>query len=236
MSANSDEHAQTSAGGKEPREAEMRALAQTLSRESRKSAIFGFIAGVIVVVGLGATFYAALQSRSSLQTQMVKTDSLQSEVTTKNEEVKVAKQRAATTSALLSATVENLQTASPAVSASATSAVDRAFEANPSAAQILIRVYIHTHSREQHKRAAAIAGALRSAGMIVPGIDVKPESVEETQVHYYSNDKQSLGDVASIVKVVAGTGIPVSQRQVPQAASDKARPRAYGLWLASGLQ
>jgi len=236
MSANSDEHAQPSAGAKEPREAEMRALAQSLSRESRKSAIFGFIAGVIVVVGLGATFYAALQSRNSLQTQIVKTDSLQTEVTTKSEEVKVAKQKAATANAVLSATVENLQAASPSVSATATSAVDRAFEANPRAAQILIRVYIHIHSRAQHERAAAIAGALRSAGMIVPGIDVKPKSVRETEVHYYSNDSQSLADAASIVKVVAGTGIPVSQHQEPPAASDRLRPRAYGLWLASGLQ
>ena len=189
-----------------------------------------------MVVGLGATFYAALQSRNSLQTQIVKTDSLQTEVTTKSEEVKVAKQKAATANAVLSATVENLQAASPSVSATATSAVDRAFEANPSAAQILIRVYIHIHSRAQHERAAAIAGALRSAGMIVPGIDVKPKSVRETEVHYYSNDSQSLADAASIVKVVAGTGIPVSQHQEPPAASDRLRPRAYGLWLASGLQ
>ena len=218
------------------REAEMRAMAQMLARESRKSAIVGFFGGVIVVVGLGATYYAFLQTRSTLKTEIVKTGTLQTEVKTKSAEANTAKQQADATKAVFSATVENLQAASPTVSASTTSAIDEAFDSNPNAANLLVRVYIHSHASDQQTSAVAIANALRAAGYLVPGMDVQPQSYKETEVHYYSDDSQSLSDVDAIIAIVAKTGIPVRKRQVPRAPSDKLRPRAYGLWLAADLQ
>jgi cell division protein FtsX len=196
----------------------------------------GFIAGAVVVGGLAATFVATVQTRKSLQNQIGENSSLQVQVTKKSDEAKEANQEASTVKTVLSATVENLQAQSPAVSASATSALDKAFDADPEAAKLLVRVYIHIHGQTQQTRAADVADALRKAGDLVPGIDVQPQSFKVTEVHYYASDSQSLSDTDAIVKVVAGTGIPVEKRQVPPAKTDKLKPRAYGLWLAADLK
>ena len=217
-------------------EAEVKAMSDRLAHESRRSGIIGFLGGVVVMGGLAILVWATMN-------QVNKNKSLTTEVQTKTVQVTEAQQQATTaneqaTSAktVLSATVENLQTQSGALSATATSALDQAFDANPNAAKLLVRVYIHIHAEAQRPQATEVAKVLRTAGYIVPGIDVKPQSVKESQVHYYANDSQSLSDAEAIVKVVAGTGEPCKARQVPQAASDKLKTRAYGLWLAAGVQ
>jgi hypothetical protein len=235
LPASQDEQPQALPSTPAAREAEMRAMAQTLARESRKSAIVGFFGGVIVVVGLGATYYAFLQTRSSLKTEIVKTDNLTTEVKTKSVEASTAKQQAAATKAVFSATVENLQGDNATVSATTTAAIDKAFDANPSAASLLIRVYVHTSSPAQQTNAATIASVLRGAGILVPGIDVKQEKVKQTEIHYYDDDSQSLADVAAISAALAKAGIMIKPRKVPRALSDKLKPRAYGLWVGSDL-
>ena len=210
-------------------------MAQMLARESRKSAIVGFFGGVIVVVGLGATYYAFLQTRSTLKTEIVKTDTLTTEVKTKSAEASTAKQEASATTAVFGATVENLQATNPSLSATTTAAIDKAFDANPKAASLLIRVYVHTNGAAQQPIAATAASALRGAGMVVPGIDVKQEKVKQTEIHYYDDDSQSLSDVQAISAALAKAGIAVKTRKVPRAVSDKLRPRAYGLWMGSDL-
>jgi hypothetical protein len=220
----------------ESREAEMLALAHKLARESRRSAILGFIGGAIVVAGLCATYYSAMQSRSEVISKTTEIGSLTTDVKTQTAEAGKEKKRADTVKTVLSTTIETLQTKGPAVSDSTRSAIDQAFEKNPEAAKLLVRVYMHTHSTAQRARAVAIAGALRGAGFIVPGIDVQPQSFKTTEVHYYVDDSQSVSDAEAILKVLAGAGITAEKRQVPPAATDKLKPRAYGLWLASSLQ
>jgi hypothetical protein len=216
-------------------EAEVKAMSERLAHESRRSGLIGFLGGAAVMGGLAIVVIAAMHTSQQLTTQVDTNKSLTTEVQNKTAQAAVAQQQAATAKTVLSATVENLQAQNAAVSASATSALDQAFDANPNAARLLARVYIHIHSPDQRQRAFEVARALRSAGYIVPGVDLKPQSVQESQVHYYANDSQSLSDANGIVKVVTSTGIPCQARQVPQSQADKLRPRAYGLWLAADI-
>lgn len=220
------------------RELELRKeLAEKLARDSRRSAILGFIAGAVVVAGLTATFVSTIQTKASLVSQIGKTDSLQVQVTAKSAEAEQATQEASTVKKVLGATMEDLQTKGPAVSSTATAALDHAFESNPTAAKLLVRVYIHMRAQSQAAHAAEIAESLRKAGFVVPGIDVQPYpsgAYSSTEVHYYTDDPQSVSDAREIQSAVSEGGIAVKVRQVPN--SQKLRPRAYGLWLAAGLQ
>lgn len=210
-------------------EAEVQAMSERLARESRRSGLIGFLGGAAVMGGLAILVWATM-------TQLNKNKSLTAEVQTKTTLATEAQQQAATAKTVLSATVENLQTGSDSASASVTSALDQAFDANPSAAKLLVRVYIHIHTKDQRERAQQVARALRSAGFIVPGIDLKPQSVKVSQVHYYANDSQSQSDAEAIAKAAAAAGIEVTTRQVPPSPADQNKPRAYGLWLAADLQ
>jgi hypothetical protein len=210
-------------------EAEVRAMSERLAHESRRSGIIGFLGGVVVMGGLAILVWA-------ITNQVSQNKSLTTEVATRTAQANEAQQQATTAKSVLSATVDNLQSQSGAASASVTSALDQAFEANPNAAKLLVRVDIHIHTEAQRSRAQQVARALRTAGFIVPGIDVKPGTVQVSQVHYYANDPQSQSDAAAIAKAVTATGIQVETRQVPQPAADKQRPRAYGLWLAPDIQ
>ncbi|HZP05094.1 MAG TPA: hypothetical protein VFB43_09350 [Terracidiphilus sp.] len=216
-------------------EAEVKAMSERLARESRRSGLIGFLGGAAVMGGLVLVLWTAMNTKQQLTTQVNANKSLTSEVQVKTEQAAVAQQQAATAKTVLSTTVENLQAQNPAVSASAATALDQAFEADPNAAKLLVRVYVHIHEQPQRRRAVEIARALRAAGYIVPGVDIKPESVSESEVHYYSSDSQSLSDANAIVKVVTSTGIACKTRQVPQAQTDRLKARAYGLWIGTDV-
>lgn len=217
-------------------EAEVKAMSERLASESRRSALIGFLGGMVVMGGLAIAAWAAID-------QINKNKSLSTEVQTKTALVTEAQQQAATAAAqaasartVLSTTVENLQAQSPAASASVTNALNQAFAANPNAAKVLVRVDVHTHTASQRTRAQQIARALREAGYIVPEVDVKPEIVQQTELHYYSDDNQSVSDATAIVKAVEAIGIAAKKRQVPEPKNGLPHPRDYGLWLASDLE
>jgi hypothetical protein len=217
-------------------EAEVKAMSARLAAQSHRSGLIGFIGGMAVMGGLVILAWGVMN-------QIGKNKSLTTEVQTKTTLVNEAQQQAATSAAkaatastVLNKTVENLQAQSPSVSSSAADALDQAFETDPNAAKLLVRVYVHFGSESQRPRARQVASALRNAGYIVPGVDVKPEKAKQTEVHYYTDDPQSLSDATAIAKIVTAAGVPCGKRQVPQSATDKLRPRAYGLWLASGVQ
>jgi hypothetical protein len=220
------------------RELELRKkLTEQMAQDSRKSAILGFVAGAVIVAGLAVTFVSTVQTRRSLQTEIGKSDSLRAQVTAKSAEAEKATQDTATVKTVLSTTMEDLQAKGPDVALNATAALDHAFDADPTAAKLLVRVYIHTRIKAQHQRAVEIAKFLRKAGYVVPGIDVQPYppgAYSSTEVHYYANEPQSVSDASDIQSVVAKDGIPVVAKQVT--SSEKLRPRAYGLWLAADLQ
>jgi hypothetical protein len=216
-------------------EAEVRAMSQRLAAQSHRSGLIGFIGGMAVMGGLVILAWGVMS-------QIGKNKSLTTEVQTKTTLVNEAQQQAATASAqaatastVLNKTVENLQAQNPSVSSSAAAALDAAFDADPNAAKLLVRVYVHIGSETQRPTARHVASALRGSGYIVPGVDVKPEKPKQTEIHYYSDDPQSLSDAAAIAKIVTAAGVPCGKRQVPQSAADKLRPRAYGLWLAASV-
>ncbi len=216
-------------------EAEVKAISDRLARESKRSGWIGFFGGAAVMGGLAILVWATMNQinqNKSLATEVQTKTTLANEA---QQQAANAREQAATAKTVLSATVENLQAQNPAVSASATSALNQAFDANPNAAKLLVRVYIHIHAQSQRKRAGQIARALRAAGYIVPGIDIKPESVKESEVHYYDDGSQSLSDANGIAKAVNSTGVPCATRQVSRSAADMLKPRAYGLWLAANL-
>lgn len=217
-------------------EAEVKAMSERLAHESRRSGVIGFLGGVVVMGGLAILVWATLtqvNKSKTLATEVTKRTVQTAKAQAEAAEATAATQQAVAARNVLNAAVENLQAQNP--SASATSAVDQAFDANPNAARLLARVYIHTPA-QQRKLAMQAAKALRNAGFIVPGIDVKPEISKATEVHYYMDDSQSISDANSIAKVVIAAGIPCGTRQVPQPAADKLKPRAYGLWLAPDVQ
>jgi cell division protein FtsX len=216
----------------EPWEIQVQEMAQRLASQSRRSGIIGFLGGMAVMAGLVAVFFAAQRAHNAAERANKENHKLTVTVQQKTAEVKQESQKAKTTTELYNATIENLQSMSPAVSASTASAIEKAFDANPNAATLLVRVYIHIHSPDQRSRAEAMANALRAAGDVVPGIDVQPASTHQDEIHYYTDDPQSVQDVTTIQQVLAKAGTVVEKRLRPRASTDKLRPRAYGLWLA----
>ena len=216
----------------EPWEIQVQEMAARLASQSRRSGIIGFLGGMAVTGGLVAVFFGAQRAYDAALRAKNENQKLTVTVQQKTAEVKQETQKAKTTTDLYNATIENLQSISPTVSASASSAVEKAFDANPSAATLLVRVYIHIHSPDQRSRAEAMANVLRAAGDVVPGIDVQPASTHQDEIHYYSDDPQSVQDVTAIQQVLAKAGITVEKRMRPRAVTDKLRPRAYGLWVS----
>jgi hypothetical protein len=218
------EDLETSEQREEVWEAEVRAMSERLSRQSRRSAIFGFLGGMAVMGGLVILIWGAIERTRSLSAvaQEKTTQAAQAQ-----QQAAQAMKTAATVTQTLSQTVVN-----PA----AATALDQALKANPNAANLLVRVYIHIHAQDQRPRAAQLADALRKAGFIVPGIDVQLQSEKQTVVHYYDSSSQSLADANAIAKAVWDAGIPCVQREVPKSTTDKLMPRAYGLWLAASIR
>lgn len=205
-----------------------RQMAERLARSSRRLGILALIGGLIVAAGLITTYIGYLHSTSDLEQKTTLAGNLQGQVRTQKAEVAKVKQQAGAAQAVLS----TLGTSS------ASSALDQAFAANPDASKLIPRVYIHMRLASQRARARALAGVLRQAGFVVVGMDVKTYSataMPETEVHYYlDDDGQTKTDVAEIEKVVGSTGIPVVAKRAPN--QPNLQPRAYGLWLASGLE
>ena len=66
----------------------------------------------------------------------------------------------------------------------------RASKSDPSVENILPRVYIQTPPGiEARKRAEEARRGLRQAGFVVPGIEVRPERVSQTEVRYYKFER-----------------------------------------------
>lgn len=211
-------------------------LVKRLVRESRRSALLGFVGGIVIMGSLVGAYVSVVQyrkSNASLQTDLTKTTAV---ATQANQAAQAATSKSVAVQGVLNATVADLQSKGGQVSATTTAALDHAFDVNPAAAKLLVRVYIHAHSAAQSTRAAEIAHGLRSAGFLVPGVDVQPQTYRQTEIHYYTDDPQTLADVDAIAKAAAGMGIPVIKRKVAPSAGSPVRPRAYGFWLAADLQ
>jgi len=100
------------------------------------------------------------------------------------------------------------------------------------AAALPSRVYIHIAKEEQRTQAATIAGALRDSEVIVPGIELRSNSPENSEIRYFrQTEKAEAEGLASTIRTIWPG---VSARYVPgYEASTGIRPRHYELWLGA---
>lgn len=119
----------------------------------------------------------------------------------------------------------------PGLARSATAAV---LEADPQAAEVLPRVYIHIRNERQRAQAAEVTRALEAAGFVVPGVerlvDVGPDTSE---LRYFRRSEAAVADAARAAEVLRGVGLELQPKFVPGYEESKAiRARHYELWLA----
>lgn len=122
----------------------------------------------------------------------------------------------------------------PGLARTATAAV---LEADPEAAEILPRVYIHIRSEEQRPPAATLGEALERAGFVVPGIerlaDIGPS---QSELRYFHDTEREVTDAERAAAVLGAAGLALEPKLVPGFEdSTEIRPRHYELWLAPGF-
>jgi hypothetical protein len=105
-----------------------------------------------------------------------------------------------------------------------------AAESNPNAATTP-RVFIQIYDEEQRAKAREVAQALKSSGLIVPGIERRPEKVDGNQVKYFRReDKDAANKVASIF---AGQGF--ADAKAVFVGGIKAPPGQIEIWFAPAI-
>jgi hypothetical protein len=110
----------------------------------------------------------------------------------------------------------------------------RASKHDPSVENILARVYIQTPPGEENmKRAQEARRKLRQAGFVVPGIEVRPERVRQTQVRYYK--AAEAGQAEKVAETLRSVGEQVGKPQHLRALenSTAVRPNHYEVWLGA---
>jgi len=110
----------------------------------------------------------------------------------------------------------------------------RARQRDPNIDKILPRVYIQTPAGpEAMERAEAAQKKLRQAGFLVPGIEVRPEPVKQTEVRYYKSAEKPEADKVANTLRTAGekVGEPVYLKRFEN--STTVRPNHYEVWLGN---
>jgi hypothetical protein len=219
------------------------ALLDKLAHDSRRSALIGFVGGAVIVASFAGFYVSVIDYRKSNTTLNSNLTITQATAASEKQKAQTSSQQAQAETSVIQTAVKTLESTHSAASVTTSAALDKALDANPTAAALLVRVYIHTNTVDQKKRAMALASALRADGYIVPGIDQLPsvyaqgpKTYTTTEIHYYTADNLSFADVAAIAKAVEAVGITVKTVQVAPSMTNKVRPRAYGLYLARSLQ
>lgn len=110
----------------------------------------------------------------------------------------------------------------------------RASASDPSVEKILARVYIQAPPGDEAKhRAEQAQRALRQAGFVVPGIEVRPETLRQTEVRYYkSGEGPQAQKIADVLRSIGEqVGPPKHLKQYEN--SDAVRPNHYEVWLGA---
>lgn len=133
--------------------------------------------------------------------------------------------------ALLGELYATMAQENPDLARSATASV---LDANPEAARVLPRVYIHIRREDQRERAAALGRALEEAGFVVPGIerlvDIGPN---ESELRYFRQLDAEMADAEFAAATLRAAGLPIDAKFVAGFEdSTQIRARHYELWLA----
>lgn len=110
-------------------------------------------------------------------------------------------------------------------------AIDQLIQAAPSVAKNLTRIYLHIGDESQRPRARRIAGQLRQAGYLVPGIENVGERGmrNPTQVSYYARTDAEKDEAQKIIGLLQGWGIKAQNRPITVTS----RPWQYEIWFGS---
>lgn len=188
------------------------------------------LVAVIVILVLGGAlvwmWQAGVKEKAAIQVQQAQqTSTLQSQLATLTAQVQSmsAPQR-------LDPSVPNSRiTASPLKPAPVTkSGEERASIALP------IRIQVHVGNSPRPAAGGQIERAMTASGVNVIGMDEKQSTLplNNTEIHYYRDDSQSIRDAVLIQKILASIGY---QAVVKQTSDEEGMlPRTYGVWLPSG--
>lgn len=98
-------------------------------------------------------------------------------------------------------------------------------------AQLQPRVYIHIASEAQRLSAEETSNTLRSDSIVVPGIELRPNSPRRTELRYFKTSEKV--EAEGLTSVIRGTWPGTEAKYVPgYEASTAIRSRHYELWIA----
>jgi hypothetical protein len=117
----------------------------------------------------------------------------------------------------------------------AQAAVDQELARNPSAANVLPRVYLQIVVESDRDHAREMGMKLRQAGFVVLGIEYVEHAARQatTDVRYYRRDDEENARKIADVLSQAGEGL-VRTKYLPDHENDpRVRPNHYEVWFAS---
>ena len=112
-------------------------------------------------------------------------------------------------------------------------AIDVSLNANPKAADLLPRVYIHIGSEGQRKKAQEIAAAVQKQGFLAPGVENVKDKAPRASVLKFFREAEK-GEAVQIAKIIQDLGVNASPQYIEGFEnSTKMRPRHYEVWFGS---
>jgi hypothetical protein len=110
-------------------------------------------------------------------------------------------------------------------------AIEQLIQAAPSVARNLTRIYLHIGDESQRPRARRIAGELKQAGYLVPGIENVGERrrPRSTEVRYYARTDAEKDGAQKIITLLQGWGIKAKNERTDVAT----KPWQYEIWFGS---
>ena len=113
-------------------------------------------------------------------------------------------------------------------------ATSEAIAANPEAAAILPRIYLHVRDEQQRPAAKEVAARLRQSGFLIPGIEnVGPDrSPQRTELRRFRRTDQDERDVQAALSALREAGIAAEVKLIQgYENSTRIRQRHYELWF-----
>ncbi len=112
-------------------------------------------------------------------------------------------------------------------------AIDNSLNANPKAANLLPRVYIHIGSEEQQAKAREIETALQKQGFLAPGLrNVKDRAPKLSVLKFFREAERA--EATQIANLLKNFGVNAPPQYIKGFEdSTKMRPRHYEVWFGS---
>lgn len=177
------------------------AEAEVARRRAIKPWLLAFLLPLLVGAALiGFSSYAVYVRLQQIKGQDEQIKANEQRIQGQKEELEALNVQLQGTKDLASAALAKLPNAEAKEVIAATAA------SNPGAAATTPRVFIQIHDEEQRKKAADVAQALKSAGLIVPGIEKRADvKVDGNQVKYFRQEDKGVAD--KVDGVLTGQGV-----------------------------